>query len=184
MDKEIWKDIPWYELLYQISNLWNIKSFHKKWSLLYWWKILKKWKTHKWYSEICLCKNLKRKTIRFHKLVMITFIWPQNWLDINHKNWIKTDNRLENLEYCTRSYNIKHSYRELWRIHNMQWKTLEKSPHAKKVNQYTLEWEFIKIWSCIKEANNKLWISPWSIWRVCNWEYKHSWGFKWKYNLT
>jgi len=52
MQKEIWKDIPWYEWLYQASNLGRIKSLSKKWSWWHNWKILKA--TLKFYLEICI----------------------------------------------------------------------------------------------------------------------------------
>ena len=54
--------------------------------------------------------NRKIKVMRVHQIVMLAFIGKSN-LCINHKNGIKTDNRLENLEYCTNSENIRHAFR-------------------------------------------------------------------------
>ena len=48
--------------------------------------------------------------VKAHKLVAMTFIGAANGLDVNHKNAIKTDNRLENLEYCSRSQNMRHAH--------------------------------------------------------------------------
>lgn len=67
--------------------------------------------------------NGKNKGYRVHRLVMMAFEnVPGNALDVNHKNGIKDDNRLENLEWCTRSENIQHSYSVLGRVGAMKGK--------------------------------------------------------------
>lgn len=93
---EIWKDIIWYEWLYQISNLGNVKSL-KFWKE----KILNKRTDKKWnYYGVILYNKIRKKQIKIHRLVAQAFLW----LDINnskicvcHKNDIRLDNRLENL---------------------------------------------------------------------------------------
>jgi len=114
--EEIWKDIPNYEGLYQVSNLGRIKSLKRKVrSKGGSFKIVKERFLRSWmnrgYSQVDLSKNNKTKAFSVHRIVMIAFI-GESELDVNHKNGIKTDNRLENLEYCTKSENMLHAYKK------------------------------------------------------------------------
>jgi hypothetical protein len=174
--EEIWKDIPWYEGLYQVSNLGEIKSFkNNRWGIGQE-NILKPQKNTSGYLQIILNKQ----TYRVHRLVMLAFIWESK-LDVNHINWIKTDNRLENLEYCTRSENLKHSYRVLKRHHFHKGKFWENSFKAKKILQYSIKWIFIKEWGSMVDIQIKLWLQKSNICRVCKWQRNHTWGFVFRY---
>ena len=102
MEKEIWKDIPEYEGLYQVSNLGRVKSLKFKKE-----KILKFGTALKYYM-VCLCKNGKSKGIYVHQLVAITFLKHQQCghkLVIDHINNNQKDNRLENLQIVTQREN-------------------------------------------------------------------------------
>lgn len=105
---EIWKDILDYEGIYQISNLGNVKSlkFGKE-------KILKTNLDNNGYLILRLCKKGIIKTRTLHQLVAIAFlnhIPDGHNLVVNHKNFIRTDNRVENLEIVTQreNSNLKH----------------------------------------------------------------------------
>lgn len=112
MEQEIWKDVSNYEGLYQISNLGNVKSLHfiKE-------RILKFKISEDGYRMVGLSKNGIVKTIMVHKLVAMEFlnhIPKGNILVINHKNFIRQDNELSNLEIITNRKNtdrkhLKHS---------------------------------------------------------------------------
>jgi len=183
--EEIWKDIEWYELGYKVSNLGNIKTL-KQWKE----NILTPWKDKIWYLYVLLYINWLSKTFKVHRLVAQQFISnPDNKPEVNHINWIKTDNRLENLEWVTKSENSIHSYRILWNKNHFQinnpfkWKFWFKHNMSKKVNQYSLDWEFIKSWDCISDITRILNIDNSAVSKVCRWKYKTAWWFIWKYKI-
>jgi hypothetical protein len=103
--KEIWKDVPEYEGLYLVSNLGRVKSlkFGKE-------KILKPRENSGGYMQVSLWEEGEGKLFKVHRLMMLVFIGESD-LQVNHKNGIKVDNRLENLEYCTASQNQIHAYK-------------------------------------------------------------------------
>lgn len=111
------QDIPWYEWLYAITRDWNIWSYPKRhWNgnALYKWRFLKQ-NSNGRYLQVTLIQNNNKKILLVHRLVAITYLDNSNNLPcINHKNGIKTDNTVDNLEWCTHSENQSHAYK-LWR---------------------------------------------------------------------
>jgi hypothetical protein len=124
MENEIWKDIPNYEGLYQASNLGRIKSldrvlkgkgknqFGSTFDMIKKGRILKQQITKKGYLKAYLIKDGKSKTFASHRIIALTFIPnPDNYKFINHKDENKVNNRVDNLEWCTQSYNINYGTR-------------------------------------------------------------------------
>jgi hypothetical protein len=115
--EEIWKDIIGFEGCYQISSLGRVKSLGREVYHARYGKqtikshIMKLNLTKDGYLRATLKKGTNGKFLA-HRLVAIAFIPnTESKLTVNHKNGIKTDNRLENLEWMTSSENITHSYK-------------------------------------------------------------------------
>jgi len=109
---EVWKDVPNYEGMYQVSNLGNVKSLDKivshypNGTRLRKGKVLKQQKLKSGYLIVSI--NNKSKTV--HRLICETFISnPHKKKQVNHINGIKSDNRVKNLEWCNAKENIAHA---------------------------------------------------------------------------
>lgn len=98
---EVWKDIPEYEGLYQVSSGGLVRRNGQ---------IRKLYKDHRGYLTIGLSKQSKMKYFKVHRLVAIAFIQnPQGKRTVNHKDGNKENNCVENLEWATHSENIIHA---------------------------------------------------------------------------
>lgn len=100
---EIWKDVLGYEGLYMVSSIGRVKTV--KTGL-----IRKHSDDRHGYKRVTLCENRRRKTVYIHRLVVEAFIGaiPKGF-EVNHKDEDKSNNTLDNLEICTRLYNIEYS---------------------------------------------------------------------------
>lgn len=111
--EEIWKDIKGYEGLYQISNLGRVKSLGNGESKNHAYskeRILKPGKDEKGYFRVCLCKDGKHTTKKVHRLAAQAFLPnPFNLPQINHKDEVKSNNSVDNLEWCDNQYNCDYS---------------------------------------------------------------------------
>ena len=97
---ELWKDIDGFEGKYAISNLGNVYSYYLGRNL----KFNKNRSGN--YVGVVLLKDGKQYRFQVHRLVAKAFIPnPKNLPQVNHKNEIQDDNRVENLEWCDQQYN-------------------------------------------------------------------------------
>lgn len=159
--KEIWKDIPNYEGKYQVSNLGRVRNIQKE---NY---ILKFSNDGKGYQKVKLCNNGKCKSFRVHRLVAQVFIPnPNNLPEINHIDYNRLNNNINNLEWCDRKYNMNYSVKAN-RFHNKQVICIM---NDKKI-----------IYNSIDEASKKTGIHRSNIGRCCNKKRKTAGGFIWMF---
>lgn len=177
--EEIWKDIPGYEGLYQVSNLGRVKSLErsviKGQGGLYKIeeKIMKGSKDGSGYLFVQLCKEGKRKFYKIHRLVASAFLDnPNNLSELNHKDEDKTNNRVDNLEWCNHKYNSNYGSRN------------ERVAKAISIPvlQFSKTGEFIHKWDSATEASRVLGINQGNIWSCLKGKYKSAYGFIWHYH--
>lgn len=160
MEQEIWKKIKNLDN-YEASSHGRIKNIKEN-------KILNLSKNNNGYLFFYPKINGKFKKTRVHRIIAETFLNKENFkcmsyedrnlinfdkLQVNHKDENKTNNRIENLEWCTSSYNINYGDRNI--------KT--KNKLSKKVKQYDLNMNFIKEWDSLIEIQRKMNINIGSI---------------------
>ena len=105
---EIWKPVPGYEGLYEVSDQGNVRSLnYRKTGKTF---VMSPGVDKKGYKRVSLVKDKKHTTFQVHRLVASAFIPnPGNLPQVNHKDKNTGNNCVDNLEWCTNSYNIAHA---------------------------------------------------------------------------
>lgn len=174
--QEIWRSIKDYEGLYEVSNLGRVRNTRTG-------KILKPGKRPNGYLYVVLCKDGINKHYSVHRLVGMAFTDIVHWtkdakgrpfdeLTVNHLNEVKSDNRVENLQWCPLEYNLGYGTRN---------ERIAKSK-SKTVYQYTLDSQLVKVWpsttECERNGFNHSAVS-----NCCRGIYSQYKSFKWSYIL-
>ena len=182
---EIWKDIENYEGFYQVSDCGNVKSlerdvYRQNGTFHYHagGKILVQNLDKYGYMRVSLHLNGKIKTIFVHRLVAEAFIPnPENKPQVNHKDEVKTNNVVENLEWCTASYNVNFGTRNERSVQNRRYPKLGNHPRAKAIFCEELNKEF----DCITSAGKELGIGRTSINQACTGKRKTAGKLHWRF---
>lgn len=191
LPNERWIDIEEYIGLYRLSDYGRVKRliFRNGNTCKNREKILKQSKDKDGYLQVGLCKNNKSKTFRVHTLVGKYFVDnPENKPIYNHLKPVTKDycdNHYTNLVPSTYSENIKYAYELGRKPKKNQYKGVygKNNPFSKKVAQFDLDGNLIKIWDCINDVERELGYSHSLISAACRnaRRMKTYKGYKWKY---
>ena len=185
LTEEIWKDIEGYEGLYQVSNLGMVRSLDRiivkphprntsmQMRCFYKGRILKPKKKYKGYLSVDLHgKDGDVKTRQVHRLVALAFIPnPDNLPDVNHIDENPGNPKLSNLEWVTKSQNMRHGTCGA-RMGRKHWKA---------VTQMDMNGNIIKEWPCAQHASESLHIHHSQLIGVCRGKGYSAGGYRWKY---
>ena len=165
---ETWKAIAGYEGLYEISDMGRVKSlwYGKE-------KILKPGKNTHGYLFVCLSKDGQKKVSLVHRLVAESFIQnPNNLETINHKDEVKTNNTVTNLEWMSRKDNNNYG------THNKRMA----EALSKQVQMFDKKTgELLATFPSLMEAERVTGIDKSNISKCCNGKYKSAGGYIWRY---
>lgn len=108
---EIWKPIPGFEGLYEVSDAGRVRSLHL-WHGSAAAHVLGLYPSNRDYLTARLTKQGKQYSPNVHRLVALAFLGPcPTGHEVHHKDGNRQNNRADNLEYITRQENCIHSYR-------------------------------------------------------------------------
>jgi hypothetical protein len=174
---EIWKDVPGYEGLYQVSNIGNVRSMNYK----------GRGEVRNLTPKCNNCgrlwvelrKNRIGKCHLVHRLVASAFIPNQfDYPQINHLDENPMNNRVENLEWCTALHNVRYfNERHPDRLSAPRGPNKNITP----VHQISTSGQIVRTWANSREVMRELGWSDWSISECCRGNRKSAYGFIWQY---
>lgn len=172
MKEERWLPVVGYEGFYEVSSLGRVKSLNYNKTGKE--KIMKQVKNRNGYLQVGLCKNGKMILKSVHRLVAVAFIPnPNNYPQVNHINENKEDNRVDNLEWCTRKYNTNYGTRNE--------RISSKLTNHEKKSKPVLCVETGVVYISAHEAERQTGVYHPNIIACCKGKYKTTGGYHWQY---
>lgn len=174
---EVWRTIPIDGLEnYQVSNLGNVRNVSYKGTGRI--RNLSACTDKDGYSVVCLTKHKgKQRNYRVHRLVAEAFILnPKNYDQVNHRDEIKSNNMVENLEWCDCSYNNNYGTR------NARLGKSKINTNCKPICQCDLCGNVLRVWPSMSEINRRFGFDTGLIAKCCLGTGNSAYGFKWKYD--
>lgn len=173
---EVWKDVIGFEGLYQASSLGRFRSLDCERPMkngivrFYPGHILSTTVAHDGYAMIDFTdRKGVRRTYKAHRVVAGLFVNnPFNLPIVNHKNENKTDNRADNLEWCSNRYNLRYGSTQKRRVDKIGW----------KVRVFDMSGKYIKTYFSMRAAARLLKIPMSGIYKCCNGEIKSYKGYR------
>ena len=181
--QEIWKGIVGYEERYEVSNLGNVRSMNYRNSGHQKNIVPKVNNCGRLWVEIW--EGGKSKPMLVHRLVAEAFIPnPNNYPQINHKDENPKNNRVDNLEWCTGSYNIQYYFDR----HPNAARERRSTPRYnrkldRKVIQKDKDGNVIKVWPDCRTICVEMNYNQWSISQCCEGKRHTAYGFRWQYAI-
>lgn len=187
--EEIWKWIDGYKNMYQVSNLGRVRSVDRyvycevspnKLQHLFG-KVLKIRTDKKGYAVVCLSKEGKQKVGKVHRLVAQTFIPnPLDLPQVNHKDGCKTNNCVDNLEWCDNSYNQKHAWE--FGLQPSYEESNGRGRPARAVAMLDLNTgEVLRTFETLASVKRETGINQFNVRSVCLGLRNHAGGYDWKF---
>lgn len=142
-------------------------------------KEMKPGKDKNGYFDVGLYNKVsKRKIFMVHRLVALAFIPnPDNLPAVNHKDEVKTNNMVGNLEWCSIKYNNTYGTR----LEKISKKHLNRKDESKPVKQFTTDGVFIKEYPSMHEVERQTGFNPSHILKCCKGRRKSSYNYIWRY---
>lgn len=186
---EEWKDVVGYEGLYEVSNLGNVRSLSRtahvvrgksEYTYSVCGKVIVPQRRQHGYLAVCLYghggKNGRFTQKSVHRIVAEAFIEnPMGYEEVNHKNEDKTDNRAENLEWCTHKQNTLYGTAIQRRVEKVR-----NGVRSKPIEQYTIDGKYVATFPSMQEAGRQGFAAG-NIHKAIHGKYTHAYGYKWRY---
>ncbi len=175
---EEWRPVKGYEGLYEVSDLGRVRSLN--WCGSGTMKVLVLGSHSAGYKQIYLHKDGNKKPHSVHRLVAESFLPnPKNLPQVNHKDLNKTNNCVENLEWCTASQNAIHYRRNS--IIAVGTRSSKKRNTCRPITQFDADGNIIGNWENCLTIKHSCGYNQTSIFECCEGKRKTAYGYIWRY---